>query len=64
MSNPPSGTNSPPIHVPDLRLQSRDLDHVDIALAALQVKDAAATHLPTHGARSSSFGAFGAGGRL
>lgn len=66
MSNPGplSGTDSPPIHASDSRLQSGDLVHVDKALAALQVKDAATTHLPTHGARSSSFGAFGAGGRL
>lgn len=61
MSNPLSGTNSPPIniHASDSRLQSGDLDHVDNALAALQVKDAAATHLPIHGARSTLFGAAG-----
>jgi hypothetical protein len=63
MSNPGplSGTDSPPIHALDSRLQSGDLDHVNNALAALQVKDAATTHLPTHGARSTPFGA---GGRL
>jgi hypothetical protein len=59
MSNPLSGTDSPPIHASDSRLQSGDLDRVDNALAALQVKDAAATHLPTHGARSTLFGAAG-----
>jgi hypothetical protein len=61
MSNPLSGTDSPPIHASDSRLQSGDLDRVDNALAALQVKDAAPTHLPAHGIRSASFGA---GGRL
>jgi hypothetical protein len=61
MSNPLFETDTPPIHASDSRLRSKDLDHVDNALAALQGKDAAATHLPTHGARSTPFGA---GGRL
>jgi len=61
MSNPLSETDSPPIHASDSRLQSGDLVHVDNALVALQGKDAAATHLPTLGAR---FTTFGAGGRL
>jgi len=62
MSNPLPDIDSPPIHASsDSRLQSGDLDHVDNALAALQVKDSAATHLPIHGARSTPFGA---GGRL
>jgi hypothetical protein len=61
MSNPLSETDTPPIHASDSRLQSGDLDHVNNALAALQVKGAAAMHLPTHGARSTPFGA---GGRL
>jgi hypothetical protein len=60
MSNPPSGTDSPVIHDTDSRLRSKDLDHVDSALAALQlqVKDAPG-HLLAHGTRSSSFGAGG-----
>ncbi|KAF8479012.1 bifunctional 6-phosphofructo-2-kinase/fructose-2,6-bisphosphate 2-phosphatase [Russula ochroleuca] len=58
MSNPPSGTDSPAIHASDSRLRSGDLDHVNDALAALQVKDAA-TPVSTLGARSTPFGAGG-----
>ena len=58
MSNPHSGTDSPAIHASDSRLRSGDLDHVNNALAALQVKDAAAP-VSTAGARSASFGAGG-----
>jgi hypothetical protein len=63
MSNPRplSETDTPPIRASHSRLQSDDLDHVDNALVALQVKDAATMLSPTHGARSNSFGA---GGRL
>ncbi len=58
MSAPHSGTDSPVIQVSDSRLQSRDLIHVNNALNALQVKDAA-THLSVHGTRSTPFGAGG-----
>jgi hypothetical protein len=58
MSVPHSGTDSPVIQASDSRLQSRDLDHVNKALNALQVKDAA-THSPGHGTRSTPFGAGG-----
>jgi len=58
MSGPHSGTDSPIIQGSDSQLQSKDLDHVDNALTALQVRDAA-THPPGHGPRSTPFGAGG-----
>lgn len=58
MSGPQSGTDSPIIQASDSRLQSKDLDHVNNALTALQGKDAA-THTSGHGARSTPYGAGG-----
>jgi hypothetical protein len=58
MSGPHSGTDSPIVRGSDSQLQSKDLDHVNNALAALQVKDAA-RHPSGHGPRSTSFGAGG-----
>lgn len=55
MSGAQSGTDSPIIQASDSRLQSKDLDHVNNALTALQVKDAA-THT---GPRSTPYGAGG-----
>jgi len=61
MSNPASGTDSPTTRPSHSRLRSGDLDHVNDALVAHQVKDAAATHHVsiTHGTRSTPFGAGG-----
>ncbi len=59
MSNPHSGTDSPAVHASDSRLRSKDLDRVNNALVALQGKDTTATLVPTHGARSTPFGAGG-----
>jgi hypothetical protein len=58
MSGLQSGTDSPAIQASDSQLQSKDLDHVNNALTALQGKDTA-THPSGHGARSTPFGAGG-----
>jgi len=55
MTDPHAGTDSPVIQGSDSQLQSKDLDHVNNALTALQGKDAA-THPSSHGPRSTPFG--------
>ena len=58
MSGPHSGTDSPIIQGSDSQLRSKDLDLVNNALTALQVKDGA-TPPSGHGTRSTPFGAGG-----